>query len=125
MRVELEPLPKDVKKLLVPRLVLQPVLENAFEHGLEDTEEDGILRLFYVFDKEEHSLEIHVENNGELDKEQLEKMQERLSEGYRGEITGLVNIHRRLKNYFKGQGGVRIKRGELGGVEVILFLPMK
>ena len=125
MRVELEPLPMDVKKLLVPRLVLQPVLENAFEHGLEDTEEDGILRLFYVFDKEEHSLEIHVENNGELDKDQLEKMQERLSEGYRGEITGLVNIHRRLKNYFKGQGGVRIKRGELGGVEGILFLPMK
>ena len=46
----------------MPRLILQPVLENAFEHGLRDVLGDGFLCLSYR--REAEWLYIQVANNG-------------------------------------------------------------
>lgn len=120
--VILEELPEAAARLTVPRLIVQPVLENAFEHGLEDKEEDGILKVFYSMDAE--YIRIQIENNGDTTQEEIDKMRGRLKDDYDGEVTGLVNIHRRLKSFFKGKGGMEICRGELGGVLVTLKLPL-
>ena len=104
----------------VPRLIVQPVLENAFEHGLEDREENGVLKVSYEISDGE--VRILIENNGVLSEEDIAKLQARLRDDYEGEVTGLVNIHHRLRSFFKGKGGVEVKRGPLGGLLVILHI---
>lgn len=122
IEVILEPLPEAVWNVEVPRLIVQPMLENAFEHGLEDKEEDGILKVFYTM--EEDGIGICIENNGDIPRDRIEEMRCKLDESYTGEVTGLVNIHRRLKSFFKGKGGMEIGRGEMGGVLVTLKVPL-
>lgn len=117
-----EELPKEAQNLIVPRLIIQPILENAYKYGLEQLEEDGILHVFYRLEGE--MLQICIENNGKAEEKTLKEMQNRLSDTFDGEITGIVNIHRRLKNYFGEKSGVEIRKGKSGGLLVIVQLPM-
>ena len=120
IRVLLEPLPVEAEDIMVPRLIVQPVLENAFEHGLENREEDGVLKISYGLS--EDTVRIHIENNGEITEEELQEMEDRLKDDYVGEMTGLANSHKRLRIFFKGRGGMEVRRGPMGGVEVTLCI---
>lgn len=124
-RMELvwEPLPEAVKKLVVPRLIVQPILENSYKYGLEEKEEGGILQVSYKL--EPGVFYIYIEDNGEGAEEVIESIQNRLSDDYKGEVTGLINVHRRLRNYFKQKGGIRVQMGKLGGVMVVIKLPLE
>lgn len=113
--IEFGNLPENVEGILVPRLILQPLLENAFGHGLYNKAEAGILRV--IFAETEDKVLVTVEDNGEeLTDTELMKMQESLNENDNGEITGIVNIHKRLIYYFHGRGGLILGRSELGGL---------
>lgn len=118
--VELSSLPEEAENMEVPRLIVQPVLENAFEHGLEDMEENGILKVSYEICEAE--VRILIENNGPLSEEDITGLRARLQDDYEGEVTGLVNIHHRLRSFFKGKGGVEVRRGPMGGLLVILHM---
>lgn len=118
-----EPLPEEAERLTVPRLIVQPILENSYKYGLEDMEEGGILQVSYVLEPE--SLNIYIENNGEVSEEIVETMQCSLSDAYKGEVTGIINVHRRLNNFFNQKGGLYIRKGNMGGVLVIMKLPLE
>jgi two-component system, sensor histidine kinase YesM len=62
IEVCIEPLPETVRDLVVPYLILQPLLENAYEHGLKDTEADGRLAIRYALT--DNLLHVFVEDNG-------------------------------------------------------------
>ena len=47
---------------IMVRLILQPLIENAFEHGLSMKKNNGLLTV--SFEKLEDELHIIVENNG-------------------------------------------------------------
>jgi two-component system sensor histidine kinase YesM len=51
--VEFEELPEGFGNIIVPRLILQPIIENAFEHGLEDKEIDGKLYVRFAAGEDE------------------------------------------------------------------------
>lgn len=123
MKLIWEKLPEEAEKIPVPRLIVQPILENAFKHGLEEREEDGVLRVNCCLERDH--VEICVEDNGEISEKTVAAMQNMLSEDYQGEITGLINVHRRLKGYFKQKGGLFVSRGELGGILVKMILPVE
>lgn len=119
--IEFGELPEEAGGLLVPRLILQPLLENVFEHGLYNKMEHGLVRVSFTEDGE--SLLIAVEDNGEeLADEDIDRMRESLGREDDGEITGVINIHKRLKYYFKGHGGLMIDRSCLGGLKVTICL---
>lgn len=114
--------PETCLGLLVPRLILQPLLENAFKYGLEDKVADGLLRV--TFAKRNEDLSICVEDNGEtVSDEDILKMQNSLKNEKPEEITGIMNIHRRLKIYYKEKSGLTIVRSQLGGVAVTIVIP--
>ncbi|MDF2835459.1 MAG: signal transduction histidine kinase, LytS, partial [Paenibacillus sp.] len=121
IRVDFQPLPAGWDALLVPRLIVQPIIENAFEHSLEKKARDGVISVRFEGDEEEKR--IIVEDNGErLTVEDLARMRERLGgEEEQGEITGMVNIHRRIRMTFGG-GGLSIARSGLGGLQATLNL---
>lgn len=127
IRVDYGKLPESKSRLLVPRLILQPLLENAFKYGLEDKVADGLLRV--SFHEQPQGLTVCVEDNGDvLRDEELRKMKLQLEGTEKGnvtEMTGLSNIHRRLQIAFPKGGGLRLSRSALGGLRAELFFPVE
>lgn len=120
LKVEWNEIPREYRGIVVPRLIVQPILENAFVYGLEQVEENGLLRVSYQ--ELEHGVEIRIEDNATIAEEQIKQIQVKLKEDYEGEVTGIVNIHRRLRGFFKGGSGLEIHRGELGGLCVSIII---
>jgi len=121
IRVDFEDVPTAFGGMMLPRLVLQPLLENAYKYGLEDRVKDGLLRVRFV--ETEKEWQIWVEDNGEnIPDERLLEINDSLSNGKQGEITALYNIHQRLQIYYHGQSGVRIQRSVLGGMAVMIYI---
>lgn len=119
VQVVFEELPGEYEKLIVPRLILQPLLENSFSHGLENKVSGGILHIGFCSD--DNRIQMLVEDNGEeASNEDIRKMQESLEVQEPDEVTGIVNIHRRLQIYFQGQAGLIIERSSLGGVAITI-----
>lgn len=83
-------------QIQVPRLTLQPILENAFVHSLEKAEH-GRLEVRVMDSGTEMTVE--VENTGfQGGQERLNQLMARLEDDSpEQEITGLMNVHRRLK----------------------------
>ena len=122
MEIRLAELPEEMQKLKVPRLIIQPLLENALEYGLGDKEENGLLAVSY--EEKDGRFYIHSEDNGSVTEEVLEKMRESLQKGAneKGEVTGMINIHRRLQLYYGGRAGLEIRRSVFGGTCVTICL---
>lgn len=125
IRVLLDDPPAAAQTMEVPRLIVQPLLENAFAHGLKDVDEGGMLHLSYQHTPD--GLCICVENNGaDLDPGSLEELRARMDDPSANvEVTGLINIHRRMRLRFGERAGVRVEAREGGGVRVKLFIPDK
>ncbi len=98
----------------VPRLIIQPVLENAFRHGLEASEDGGHVKLFYRSGG--RTLDIIIENSGRIDAGILERLNRRLDSPYdrHESVSGLVNVHRRLRIAFGDRCGVRLANTSSG-----------
>lgn len=127
MKIEFEELPEEYRDILVPRLIIQPIIENALEHGLENKSTDGLL--IVSFHKSVEALDIIVEDNGNgLNDHELEAIQQSLIEKDNideVETTGIINIHRRLQFKFGNESGLIFSRSELGGLRVVIRIVSK
>ncbi|RED76727.1 sensor histidine kinase [Cohnella phaseoli] len=110
----------DPSEWQVPRLIVQPVLENAFIHGHEHTEENG--RISVRVRCEHEALTITVEDNGNgIDEEKLAEVRKKLTLRHdETETHGIVNVHRRLGLLYGSASGVRIDPVAGGGTAVTL-----
>ncbi|WP_256975728.1 sensor histidine kinase [Paenibacillus sp. MY03] len=119
VQIELEPPPPQSLALKVPRLILQPILENAFEHSLENKLTKGILKL--SFSQNGSGVSVIIEDNGdELESSVIEHIRQSLNarETSVGEGTALINIHNRLRIKFGDESGIEVSRSSLGGLRV-------
>lgn len=125
IRVEFGELNDSYKSALVPQLILQPLLENAYMHGLEARRKAGLIKV--DVEAEGEQLLIKVEDNGDkLTDERLAALQANLlMQGEEHEYTGLLNVNRRLQLRFGDGCGVQVERGQLGGLSVSLRLRVK
>lgn len=127
IRAEFGEWPGSCASVRVPRLILQPLIENAFQHGLENKVQDGLLRV--RFEETPDQINIIIEDNGEeLTDEKLEALRLGLTQKKEPEqenkITGLFNIHKRLQIYYHNLGGLKLSRSKLGGLCVTVCLPL-
>ncbi|WP_042160947.1 sensor histidine kinase [Paenibacillus gorillae] len=120
--VDFDDFPPNYGQLEVPRLILQPIIENAFEHGLENKQDHGLLTV--RFTGISGGLVITVEDNGEeLTDADLEKLA--LSwhkDNDYTEVTGLANIDRRIKLFCREGSGLTVDRSDSGGLQVCLTI---
>ncbi|MCR8655918.1 sensor histidine kinase [Paenibacillus endoradicis] len=122
IRVQFNDLPMEMETIKVPRLIVQPIIENAYEHSLEKMSEQGLLKISFENDKD--TIHIIVQDNGSLlSDEQLFMLQHRIqNNSEENEVTGIINIHRRLiLTYGKGSGLI-VERSELNGLKVIICI---
>lgn len=124
IRLRFPPLPEDMKDIIVPKLILQPLLENAYQHGLKETTANGLIGV--RFEKTGGDAAILVEDNGQsLTDEALANLTESLENPDVQETTGLINIHRRLRLRFGAPYGLSFSRGGSGGLLVKMLIPAK
>jgi two-component system sensor histidine kinase YesM len=121
LAVEVNELPETCKDLLVPRLILQPIIENIFEHGFKNNTVERQIRVRFA--ETADSLTITFEDSGEpLTPEDLVRINERLSQPIdqilSGESTGLINTNLRIRMKFGGDSGITVSASELGGWKV-------
>lgn len=102
-------------KVQVPRLIIQPIVENAVEHGM-DTAEQGRLEV-RLFEREDGYLCIEVEDNGHLTKEDRKRIDRILSQDV--ELSkenrvslGIRNVDQRLKMIYGQDCGLFINGNE-------------
>ena len=108
---------------LIPKLSLQPLVENALNHGiLHKQDSDG--RLVITANAENDKLLIIIKDNGHgMDKEQLENILNQENSNTKG--YGLGNVDERLK-LFGGEDCGLVISSELNiGTTVTLSLPLK
>ena len=111
-------IPAELALYPVPRLSIQPLIENVFEHGLRNKVEGGLIQV--TFEEVNHHLVVRVEDNGdETSDSTIESMQARLNDDETvGENTGIINIHQRLRLMYDQDSGLRFYRSPLGGLGV-------
>ncbi|QJD86891.1 sensor histidine kinase [Cohnella herbarum] len=124
--VKFEPLPEEIKQVMVPRLILQPLLENCFNHVFEKQLARGELSVSFHADGQ--YVRIDVEDNGkQLDDSQLETLVAKLSEADKQteESTGMINVHRRLRLKFGDESGLVLSRSVMGGLKIQIVIVRK
>ncbi len=103
---------------IVPKLSLQPLVENAIQHGISSLPGQGNIRILIV-KADAETLQIEVEDNG-IGMEQAGKLK---SSGPKRPGIGLDNIRERLRLLFKDKGQLEIVPLEQGTI-VRLSLPL-
>lgn len=118
----------------IPKLILQPIVENALVHGLEVKLSTGILWLRVY--PTENNLIIEVEDNGiGISPEQLCKINENLSKGsktytlsaenknFKHTGIGIYNVNERLQLLYGPKYGVKIYSVLGNGTMVQIIMP--
>lgn len=122
--VEFEEIPERFRDLIVPRLIIQPIIENSFKYGLENKVEEGVLYVRYS--ECGNYFSIAIEDNGSgMNTDEMQRLKDALSdEQHAVEATGIVNIHRRLQLKFGANSGLSITNSELGGFKVTINIEL-
>ncbi|WP_339314751.1 sensor histidine kinase [Paenibacillus sp. FSL R10-2734] len=111
----------------LPKMTVQPVIENAVKHGLESLDRQGILKVSTL--EEAGVLNIVVQDNGKgMDAEKLNALVESLDRPTtkeNGKVgIGLQNLHQRLQHMFGESYGLVIRSLPGEGTEVAIMLPI-
>lgn len=123
LRAEIERPGEELGHLIVPRLILQPIFENAIEHGVPTGRETALVRL--RFEEQGELVRIRFEDNGDrLSDKAIERLSGMLDAPQRveGESHALVNTHRRLLILYGAPCGLSFSRSELGGLCVAMTI---
>ena len=113
----------DLTTCEVPRLIIQPIIENAVEHGMDITTKGKVV--ISIFRKDDY-LVIEIMDNGHMTDEEIERVEYLLSDQYEEEKTGTTrlgirNVNERLKIMYGEKSGLTIKSNKEGfTVSIIL-----
>ena len=116
----------DMTETMVPSFILQPIVENAFKHGICPKEEGGIVRIRIVPLREKGLLCIRILDNGMgIQPAQLQELRAALAQrgSERSEHIGIYNVAARLHLLdARCRLVVRSRPGQ--GTAVVLYLPL-
>ncbi|GAB6928590.1 hypothetical protein JCM10914A_25730 [Paenibacillus sp. JCM 10914] len=124
---ELDP---DSLAIPVPKMILQPIVENYFKHGMNKHTEPGRLSISSHI-SEFGSLIVTIENNGtSIEEDDLEALHSRLAEVAAGpwqqdtadESIGLLNVLMRLNLYSNNNAELTINNIQPHGVRVTIYI---
>ena len=129
IQVDLGTLPAEFGDRQVPKLFLQPLIENAFKYALEEQISGGVLQVRHK-KQSEKELVVTVEDNGQtLTDERLFDLQHQIetlaADNITAGLSGMMNIARRLQLYFQSPDCFSLSRSELGGLCVSIRLYFK
>jgi len=105
---------ENTKNIKIPKMILQPLVENAISHGLEGLEQNGIVRVSSFINGD--ILIIKIDDNGiGIEDEKLRRLKYTISstdnsineEDIRS--IGIANVNKRIKLIYSDECGVDIE----------------
>ncbi|WP_028558918.1 sensor histidine kinase [Paenibacillus pinihumi] len=110
------------RQCLIPKITLQPLIENAIIHGVRNMDEDGEIVVTAVL--RDQRFYVTVEDNGykKVDYDAIRRTLETESATKSG--YGIRNIHQRLRLHFGKQYGLSYRAAEHGGTIVTVMMPV-
>lgn len=117
--IEIDP---SIAAYLIPKLTLQPLVENAIYHGLRCQDKPGTLRVSGTLEGEAIVLKVGDTGIG-MDREQVKRVF--LNDEGKGGHFGLRNVDERIKLYFGEEFGVSIVSEEGQGTEVSVRIGLR
>lgn len=118
-----------LKEQSVPKLILQPIVENAYVHGIKPREGNG--RILIGAEHVGAFLEISVMDNGiGMTEAELEKLKELLDgdepgikNEYNWQSIGLKNVNDRIRYLYGEEYGIRVTSTPMVGTMVRIVMP--
>ena len=110
---------EQISNISMPGMILQPLVENALQHGLHDVTENG--EVVISVQQQDNVITISVSDNGKGMKPQ--DLEELILNDYQmkgGTHLGLYNVIRRLEMYFHDQIQISLHSDEGCGFEVFM-----
>ena len=112
---------KEVESVKIPKLILQPIVENAFVHGLEEKGESGVLSVRGILNQEEETVTFVIKDDGVgMTLEQIESVYSQKEKGF-----GLHSVHKRIQILYGEAYGLKILSEPGRGTTVILRVPIE
>lgn len=110
---------EDIRKIPVPYLILQPILENAYGHAVEKLDKPGLIRAYFEVGPDRVCF-VAEDNGRGMDEEQIRRLYESFEADSSSEVTGIVNVHKRLAGNYGKDYGIQLEKSGLGGLKVTL-----
>mgnify|MGYP005749804289 FL=1 len=117
-----------LKECMIPKFVIEPIVENAVIHGIENTESQGRIKI--TLKKEGEILTAEVEDNGvgfDVEKYRLSMEAEKEEDGIRQsrEKIGLRNVDLRIRHIYGEKYRIDIKSEINKGTVIRIRIPIK
>jgi two-component system sensor histidine kinase YesM len=114
-------LEQGMERIEVPRLLLQPLVENAIIHGISRKGASGYIRITGRRTGALHEFVIEDDGGG-MSGDVMSKLTERIANELNEEAGyGTWNINQRMIHFFGEDAGLRYETSELGGAAAILY----
>ncbi len=115
--------PEEVQDLRVPKLILQPLIENALYHGIRSRRGRG--RITITGEKAGDELLLRVHDNGAgMSAEELRELQQGIYQDHHSGL-GLKNVHQRIRLYCGEPYGLSFSSVPEEGTTVTVRLPAR
>ena len=110
---------------MMPSMILQPLIENAVNHGIRELQGEGKIHLSVYSD--DGIVCVKVEDNGVgIEQEVIDKIMRGESAHSHSQRDsagiGMDNVINRLKRYYNMEQVIEIRRRKEGGTEVVIYL---
>lgn len=110
--------------LKIPRLILQPIVENSINHGIGQSSTIGKIKI--VAERKNNHVIIEVCDNGKgMTSEALEGLLLKINSNDDNESIGLENVNKRLKLFYGEAYGIRIMSELNSFTKVVIVIPEK
>ena len=118
---------ENIEEYIIPKLLLQPLVENAIVHGIRNKRGNGHVSI--EGRQKEDKIVFYVSDDGRgMTTEELAKLKKRLKEDE--EVTqesgfGVVNVNQRIHSYYGEEYGIFYESREGKGTKVTVVIPAK
>lgn len=111
-----------VKNCKIPKMLLQPFIENALIHGLEGVEQGGEIIVHILLEEEKH-IAIEIKDNGKgIEPEILKELNSNLDDDTG---IGVKNVLSRIQMYYGDKAYWNIQSITEKGTQIFLKLPIE
>lgn len=110
-----------VEACQVPKVIIQPLVENAIFHGVQSMDGEGML--WVRIKQNEETLRIQVEDNGFIPVD-LEKLRMIVSGELQDKGYGIRNVHQRIQLHYGEAYGLSYSLREGGGLAAAIVVPL-
>ena len=115
----------ELKDNMLPKMILQPLVENSIIHGFDEIEEGGMITI-RIYPEDDYIFIDVIDNGSGTDTNELNKaITHELDYNEPIEKYGLTNVNLRIQLYFDKTCGLSFKTNETGGVTATIKIKRK